>query len=115
MTDLGLLYLCGASCPTRQAIDRYLPKPPVGCKYLREVHYNQQRSINPVMPRVIAYMLKHLKYLRICEVERLADGIQYYLHGPEGGYHPRMSRIDPLKLAQFEGPSDKISEEILQV
>ena len=93
-------------------------KPPEGCKYLRELHFNPQATsatINPVMPRVVAYILRQLKLLRICDFERLADGIQYYLHGPEGGYHPRKCTLANLKLTHFRGPSDNLTEEMLQV
>ena len=49
-------------------------------------------------------------------MERLADGIQYYLHGPEGGYHPKMNRIANLKLTHFQDTSSQdLTEEILQV
>lgn len=93
-------------------------KPPEGCKYLRELHFNPQATsttINPVMPRVVSYILRQLKHLRICDFQRLAEGIQYYLHGPEGGYHPRKSRLAKLKLTHFRGPSDNLTEEMLQV
>ena len=41
--------------------------------------------------------------------------LQYYLHGPEGGYHPKMNRLDRLKLTYFQGNSDKLTEDLLQV
>ena len=94
-------------------------KPPQGCKYLRELQFNPQTThgttINPVMPRVVAYLLRQLRHLRKCDVERLPEGIEYYVNGPEGGYHPRKSRLAPLKLTHFQGPSDKLTEEMLQV
>ena len=67
------------------------------------------------MPRVVSYILRQLRHLRICDFERLPEGIQYYLHGPEGGYHPRKCRLANLKLTHFQGPSDKLTEEMLQV
>ena len=68
------------------------------------------------MPRVVAYILRQLKYLRVCDMERLADGLQYYLHGPEGGYHPKMNRISNLKLTHFQDTaSQELTEEMLQV
>ena len=49
-------------------------------------------------------------------MERLADGLQYYLHGPEGGYHPKMNRIANLKLTHFQDTaSQELTEEMLQV
>jgi len=111
----GLLYLSGGS----GRCERYLPKPPEGCKYLRELHFNPQSSsttINPVMPRVVAYILRQLKHIRVCNMERLADGLQYYLHGPEGGYHPKMNRIANLKLTHFQDTaSQELTEEMLQI
>lgn len=68
------------------------------------------------MPRVVAYILRQLKQLRVCNLERLAEGLQYYLHGPQGGYHPRMNRIANLKLTHFQqGFEQKLTEEMLQV
>ncbi len=70
------------------------------------------------MPRVVAYILRQLKHLRICDLERLSEGIQYYLHGPEGGYHPKMNRIANLKLTYFKASpfhQHKLTKEMLQV
>ena len=104
-----------------------MPKQSDGCKYLRELHFNPQShhgcatgtdecpSINPVMPRLVAYILRQLKQLRICDLERLSDGLEYYLHGPENGYHPKLNRIANLKLTHFQGASEKLTEEMLQV
>ena len=62
---------------------RLLSKAPKGCKYLQELRFNPQCNgsvttgkINSVMPRVIAYILRHLKCLRICDIDTLADGLQ---------------------------------------
>ena len=105
-----------------------LSKAPKGCKYLQELRFNPQSSndgrngisntggkINTVMPRVVAYTLRHLKCLRICDIDTLAEGLQFYLHGPEGGYHPKLNRLDRLKLTYFEGRSDKLTHDLLQV
>ena len=103
---------------------RLLSKAPKGCKYLQELRFNPQCSggsgapgkISSVMPRVVAYTLRHLKCLRICDIDTgLAEGLQYYLHGPEGGYHPKMNRLDRLKLTYFHGKSDQLTEELFQV
>lgn len=106
---------------------------PKGCKYLQELRFNPQQScnhdgghrnngisnntgkINTVMPRVVAYTLRNLKCLRICDIDTLAEGLQFYLHGPEGGYHPKLNRLDRLKLTYFEGRSDKLTHDLLQV
>ena len=68
------------------------------------------------MPRVVAYILRRLKQLRICDIDGLADGLEYYLHGPQGGYHPKMNRLANLKLTHYQAPScHPATEEILQV
>ena len=115
-----------------------MSKAPKGCKYLQELRFNPQQScnndggghrnngtisnntvgagkINTVMPRVVAYTLRNLKCLRICDIDTLAEGLQFYLHGPEGGYHPKLNRLDRLKLTYFEGRSDKLTHDLLQV
>ena len=64
----------------------------------------------------VIYGFLQLKHIRVCNMERLADGLQYYLHGPEGGYHPKMNRIANLKLTHFQDTaSQELTEEMLQV
>ena len=106
-------------CLKKSKSRRYLPKAPEGCKFLRELHFNPQSQgtvINPVMPRVVAYILRRLKHLRICDIDSLADGIDYYLHGPQGGYHPKMNRLANLRLSHLQAPSNHAGlDDILQV
>ena len=57
-----------------------------------------------IMPRVLAYLLKHLKHLRVLEVPNFCEGIVSYSHtGLETAYHPRPGRIPDLNLTHYIG------------
>ena len=65
------------------------------------------------MARVLAYLLKHLKYLRILDVPNLCEGILSYSHtGDETSYHPRPGRIPDLQLTHYTGTDEKLSSVI---
>ena len=127
VSELGLVYLCGK---TNQSISStsslYLNyetiHPLAGCKYLRELHFNPRKSKSPppttttisskvtlIMPRVIAYMFRHLTHLQVVNMENLFDGIRYYYFGVPGDYHPRPDRIAPLNLVHYIGQDDQLT------
>ena len=137
VSDLGLIYLCGKtnqimtsssstsylsiSDSAATASNRYvsMQQPPLGCKYLRELHFNPRKNtssktpcqddVAPIMSRVIAYVFRHLCHLQVVNMENLFDGIECYYHGVAGEYHPRPDRIIPLKLIHYIGHDNQLA------
>jgi len=110
VTDLGLVYLCGLAIPI---YDRIVHRAPKGCKFLRELIFKdslENGGSSGIMPRVLAYLLKHLKHLRVLEVSNFCEGIVSYSHtGHETAYHPRPGRIPDLNLTHYIGTDEKLS------
>ena len=130
VSELGLVYLCGktslsiSGVPSSNITEHHHSNNNYdiknhssrGCKFLRELHFNpraqKSQPINnvtkPIMPRVIAYIFRHLVHLQLVNMENLYDGIECYYYGVPGEYHPSPSRIQPLKLVQYIGQDDQL-------
>ncbi len=129
VTDLGLIYLCGATNNATIATSPHhhdtslFRRPARGCRFLRELRFNPQNGLisdeptestaasSPmVMPKVIACLLRNLPLLEVMDVCHLHEGIDYYFHGGGAGcYRPRPERLAPLKLLHYTG-FDKLAE-----
>ena len=127
VTELGLVYLCGTMETPFSTIGNYLPleydnigsnlgslHPHLGCRYLRELHFNPRNRNHStdntfsIMPRVIAYIFRHLTHLQVMNMENLYHGIEHYYRGVPGEYHPSPNRISTLKLVQYIGDDDQL-------
>ena len=126
VSELGLVYLCGNT--NISAFSTALPleyensgrhfgsfRPHQGCKYLRELHFNPRtrnrdagNTSCSIMPRVIAYLFRHMTHLQVMNMENLYHGIEYYYRGVPGEYHPSQDRIPPLNLIQYIGDDDQL-------
>ena len=125
VSELGLVYLCGNTGIS--TLNSFLSlqyestgsnfgsfHSHHGCKYLRELHFNPRtrnhdtgKNTCSIMPRVIAYLFRHLTHLQVMNMENLYHGIEYYYRGVPGEYHPSPDRIPSLNLIQYIGDDDQ--------
>lgn len=106
VTDIGLVHLCGMLRGPGSGSPR-------GCRYLRELYFNPQSTEpvaqEPIMPRVISCLLRHLPMLQVVDLPNLHPGIEHYYRGTAGESTHRQARVKPLQLIHYTG-SDKLAE-----